>query len=92
MGTLEKKDVIIKFDCTVKQWPAFKEAMTKWSDTEGFSWALDIRNCICAMLQLERAAAAKKTQSRGRGTNNNNRCLLVYNPCILFCQYPQAVI
>ena len=22
----------------------------------------------------------------------NNRCLLVHNPCILFCQYPQAVI
>ena len=25
-------------------------------------------------------------------SNNNNRCLLVLNPCILFCQYPRAVL
>ena len=24
--------------------------------------------------------------------DNNNRCLLVHNPCTLFCQYPRAVI
>ena len=24
--------------------------------------------------------------------SNNNRCLLVHNPCILFCQYPRAVL
>ena len=67
MGTLEKKDAI-KFDGTVKHWPAFKEAMTKWSDAEGFSWALDGGNGICAMFQAASAAAAKKSQSRGKGT------------------------
>ena len=27
-----------------------------------------------------------------QASGNNNRCLLVHNPCILFCQYPRAVI
>jgi hypothetical protein len=51
-----------------KSKPAFKEAMTKWSDAKGFSWALDGGNCICAMFQAASATAAKKSQSLGRGT------------------------
>ena len=68
MGTLAKTDAKIKFDGTLKTWPAFKESMLKWADGEGFGYMLEGRQGICTIFQAASAAAAKKTKGDDKGT------------------------
>jgi len=65
MGTLEQSEtanVKVKFDGTPKSWPAFKEAMLKWADGQGFAYMLEGGHGLCAIFQAASAAAAKKTK------------------------------
>ena len=53
-GTLEQPTKI-KFDGTPKAWPAFKEAMLKMADAQGFVYMLEgghgCDNGLCAIFQ-----------------------------------------
>ena len=63
MGTLEQATAKLKFDGTPKAWPAFKEAMLKMADAQGFVYMLEGRHGLCAIFQAANAAAAKKKSS-----------------------------
>jgi uncharacterized protein YjgD (DUF1641 family) len=66
MGTLGKADInqmCFFFDGTAKSYPAFKEAMIKWADSQEFPWMIRGGNVICAMFQEANAQAAKSTGS-----------------------------
>ena len=63
MGTLGKSDnnkTGLRFDGTSKSYPAFKEAVIAKSDAEGYAWAINGGNVICAIFQAANAKAAKK--------------------------------
>ena len=63
MGTLGKSDnnkTGLRFDGTPKSYPAFKEAVIAKSDAEGYAWAINGGNVICAIFQAANAKAAKK--------------------------------
>ena len=60
MGTLGK--TVLKFDGTLKSWPAFKETTLKWADDENFAYMLEGGHGICAIFQTASAAAAKKAK------------------------------
>ena len=63
MGTLGKSDnnkTGLRFDGTAKAYLAFKEAVIAKSDAEGYAWAINGGNVICAIFQAANAKAAKK--------------------------------
>ena len=68
MGTLEQPTAKIKFDGTPKSWPAFKEAMLKLADAQGFVFMLEGGHGLCAIFQAASAAAAKKAKGDTKGT------------------------
>ena len=67
MGTLGKSNndkMSFRFDDgTAKTYPAFKEAMIKWADEEGFPWMIEGGNAIFAIFQAANAKAVKGTRS-----------------------------
>ena len=67
MGTLGKSNndkMSFRFDDgTAKTYPAFKEAMIKWADEEGFPWMIEGGNAIFAIFQAANAKAAKGTRN-----------------------------
>ena len=68
MGTLEgtKTNPGLTFDGTAKSWPAFKQKLLKYADSQGFAFMLEAGQSICTIFQAASAAAAKgKVTAKG---------------------------
>ena len=61
MGTLEltKTNPGIKFDGSAREWPAFKQKLLKYADSQGFAYMLEAGQSICTIFQTASATAAK---------------------------------
>ena len=68
MGTLEgtKTNPGLTFDGPAKDWPAFKQKLLKYADSQNFVYMLEAGQSICTISQAESAAAAKsKVTAKG---------------------------
>ena len=68
MGTLEgtKTNPGLTFDGTAKEWPAFKQKLLKYADSQYFAYMLEAGQSICTIFQAASATAAKsKTATKG---------------------------
>ena len=61
MGTLEgtKTKSGLTFDGTAKEWPAFKQKLLKYADSQNFAYMLEAGQNICTIFQAASATAAK---------------------------------
>ena len=55
----------LTFDGTAKNWPAFKQKLLKYADSQGFAYMLEAGQSICTIFQAASASAAKSKTTKG---------------------------